>query len=204
MNWNDYEAAWKRQEPPVGAGADLATLRQTFETKRRKMAGTLFVRDILEASAGVFVAVSLARKGWLMGKAGWPVALSVALILGVTFFFIWERIRTHRARLGPDAPLLTKLEADIAELRHQRRLLLNVATWYLAPILASMAIFAVTLSVQAPTPLSRDPFFLTAYWVSVGLLYWGIWALNRRAVRKKIEPRLEELEKLHRDVLAQE
>ena len=38
MNWNDYEAVWKRQALPVGADADLATLRETFETKRRKMA----------------------------------------------------------------------------------------------------------------------------------------------------------------------
>ena len=41
MNWNDYEAVWKRQELPVGADADLATLRETFETKRRKMGHTI-------------------------------------------------------------------------------------------------------------------------------------------------------------------
>ena len=33
-----------------------------------------------------------------------------------------------------------KLEADLAELRHQRRLLLNVWAWYLAPCLGAIII----------------------------------------------------------------
>jgi hypothetical protein len=201
MNWNDYEAVWKRQELPVGAAADLATLKQTFEVKRRKQAGTLFARDIVEASAGFIASGFFAYKGWLMGKAAWPIAVAVALILGVSVFFIRERLRARRTRLGVDAPLLAKLDADIAELRHQRRLLLNVATWYLAPLLAAMVIVAATISIHAPTPLSGDRLFQVCYWVFVAFLYWGVWALNHRAVRKQIEPRLEELEKLHRDLL---
>jgi hypothetical protein len=137
MNWNDYEGVWKRQELPVGADADLASLRETFETKRRKMAATFFLRDILEASAGVFVSIALAFIWWQQKKAGWPIALAIVLTLGVTGVFIKERIRTRRNRLGPDASLLAKLEADITELGHQRRLLLNVWKWYLAPLAAS-------------------------------------------------------------------
>ena len=202
MNLNDYESIWKRQELPVGANADLKALRETYETKRRKMAGTLFVRDIVEASAGLFVAVVFGFKGWHMGKAGWPIALAVALILGVTFFFIRERFRARRTRVGADGPVLAKLEADIAELQHQRRLLLSVATWYLAPCLAAMLIFAATISISAPTPLSRDPLFQAIYWAFVAILYWGVWALNRRAVRRQIDPRLAELEKLRADLLS--
>jgi uncharacterized membrane protein len=203
MNWNDYEAVWKRQELPVGANADLANLRETFETKRRKMAATLFLRDILEASAGVAVSIALAFTWWQQKTAGWPIALAIILTLGVTGVFIKERIRTRRNRLRPDASLLAKLEADITELSHQRRLLLNVWKWYLAPLAAAIAIVVATISYNR-APWQRDPVFLGCYGLFCALLFWGVWALNRQAVRKQIDPRLAELEKLRRDILTAE
>jgi hypothetical protein len=214
MNWNDYEAVWKRQELPVGADADLSNLRETFEPKRRKLAKGLFARDILEGSTGLLVSGVLAHFWWRMGKDGWPIMLAIALILGVTGFFIRERIRAHRNRLGSGAPLLAKVEADIAELRHQRHLLLNLWSWYLAPLAAVMVIVGATLVRLLIT--KAPPGFLSALWenpaalawiifyvtIVVPLCFWGAWAINRRAVRKRIEPRLEELEKLHRDLLS--
>ncbi len=212
MNWNDYEAIWKRQELPVGAAADLATLKDTFETKRRKLAATLFARDLLEAGAGLLVAGVFLFTWWKMGKEGWPMVFAIALILGVSGFFARERFRARLLRLGADAPLLAKVEADIAELRHQRRLLLNIWSWYLAPISAAMVIVCATL--VRILVFKGPPGFLSTLWehpaalawiilyfaVVLPLCFWGAWALNRRAVRKGIEPRLEELEKLHRDL----
>ena len=196
MNWNDYESAWKRQEPPVEVKADLPALRQTLEAKRRKLARTLFWRDAREAVAGLFVSAIFATRAWHLGKAGWPIALAVALILSLSAFFIWERFRARKSRVRPEAPVLAKLDSDIAELRHQRHLLLNVALWYLAPCIA--AIILVRVSTV------KNPFAHPNYWVFLGILSWGIWALNRRAVRKVIEPRITELEKLRTDFLASE
>ncbi len=203
MNWNDYEAVWRRQEPPVGAGADLSVLRQSFEAKRRKLAATLWVRDIVEASAGLFGAAAFAAIARHQEKIAWPIMIAVALVLGVTGSFVRERIRTHRQKLGPDAPLLAKLEAEIAELRHQRRLLLGVWKWYLVPLTAAIVIVCVTISLNRPPwDLARDPRFMGSYFALVALLMWGVWVINRRAVRRQIEPRIEELEKLHRDLLS--
>ena len=203
MNWNDYEAVWKRQELPVGADADLATLRETFETKRRKMAATLVVRDIAEASAGIVVSIAFSLAWWKQGKTGWPIALAIILILGVTGFFIKERIRTHRNRLGPDTSLLTKLEAEIAEMRYQRRLLLTLWSWYLTPCVAATIIVFATIILHAPAwALTSHLLFLGGFIPVFGFLLWGVWALNRRAVRKQIDPRLAELEKLRHDILS--
>ena len=38
--------------------------------------------------------------------------------------------------------------------------------------------------------------------IFLALVSWGVWALNRWAVRKCLDPRLEELEKLHQSLLA--
>ena len=115
MNLNDYESAWKRQELPVGANADLKSLQETFETKRRKLAATLMARDCLEATTGILVSGLLAYFWWHFGKEGWPMAFAIALILGVSGFFVRERLRAHSLRLGTEAPLLAKIEADITE-----------------------------------------------------------------------------------------
>jgi hypothetical protein len=201
MNWNDLKTIWSSQDLPAGPGAELAALRSSFETKRRKLARGLFRRDVVEASAGVLVAGVFAYTGWQMGRAGWPIALAVGLMLGLTGFFVQQRVRAHRQRLGADAPLLAKLEADLAELRHQRRLLLNVGKWYLSPCIAAAAVVAGTAIVHAPVVLSAKLLAGAIMLVLLALTCWGVWALNRCAVRKQIEPRLRELENLHQSLL---
>ena len=205
MNWNEWDVIWKRQELPRGAEADLATLRETFDSKSRKLAKGLFARDILEAAAGIFVAVVLAVIWWQPGRAGWPIGVSIALVLGVSGIFVCERIRVHRTRVGPDAPLLTRLEGEIAELRHQRRRLLGLGTWYLAPLGAASVIACLTLTRHRPPwDIARNPIFLGGYLAFCAFLFWGIGLANRRSVRRQFDPRIAELEKLRSDLLAPE
>lgn len=212
MNWDDWEFVWKRQAPPLSAAADIDMLRQTFETKRRKMARALVARDTAEAATGVLLSAFLAYVWWRLGSDGWPLGLAIALTLGVSAFFMSERIRVHRGRLGPDASMLLKLDSEIAELRRQRRLLFGIATWYLAPIGASWAIVVVTVGrvagKNAPpgygADLMRNPataaFILIYFVVIAPLCFWGTWVVNRRAASRRIDPRIAELEKLRREL----
>lgn len=203
MNWSDYEAAWKRQPLPTGETADLAMLRDTFETKRRKLAASLRVRDWMEIVASVVLIAAYAGFWRNTGAAGWPMAFAILLIAGVGAKFGRERRRAHRLRLGPDAPLLAKIEADIGELQHQRRLLLNLWKWYLAPCAGAMLIHGYVIFARAkPWEPVRHPVSVAVVAACAILVLWFAWAINRRAVRKRIEPRLAELEKLRRDVLS--
>jgi hypothetical protein len=201
MNWSDYEAVWKRQELPVGADADLANLRATFETKRRKMAAAMLVRDWTEIGACVVVVVAYGFYWRQSGPSGWPMGLAILLILGVALIFARERLRVRRLRLGADAPLLTKVEADIAELRHQCRLIGNLWKWYLGPCAGAMAIHWWVIVHRAPAwgPL-QGPWFLVGTGLFLVVLLWFAWLINRQALRKRLEPRLAELEKLRRDL----
>lgn len=201
MNWNDYEAVWKRQELPRGEAAGLPDLYATFETKQRKLHGAILVRDLAEAGAGVVVAAAYVFYWWQVGRAGWPMAFALGLILGVTGFFVRERFRARRLRLGADAPLLAKVEADLAELRHQCRLVRTVWAWYLAPCAGAIAIHMTVMIQRAPawSPL-RQPLVIAGFGVFFAATIGLAWAMNRRALRKRLEPRLAELEKLHRDL----
>ena len=201
MNWNDYEAVWKRQELPVGANADLANLRATFETKRRKLAAAIQVRDFAEGGAGLIVAAAYAFFWWQLGRAGWPMAFAIVLILGVVGFFVRERMRARRLHLGADATLMAKVAADIAELRHQCRLIRSLWAWYLAPCAGAIAIQCWLIIHRAPawSPVHAS-WFLLSLALCFAVVFWLAWLLNRHVLRKQLEPRLVELEKLHRDL----
>ncbi len=201
MNWNDYEAVWKRQELPRGADADAAALRAAFETQHRKQAATLLVRDFSEAGAGVVVAMVLGAFWLKLGRASWPLGLAILLALGVSAVFIRERLRIRKTRLGEDASLLAKVASDLVELRRQRRLLGAIWLWYLGPILAAILIVHFTVVARAPAwSIQRDPVFNAGFIVFHALVVGFAWWLNWRAGRRQLEPRIAELEKLQRDL----
>lgn len=201
MNWNDYEAVWKRQKLPVGPAADLTELKGSFESRRRKQAAALLVRDWIEVLACGIMVVAYTVFWQQVGPTGWPMAGAILLILVVAGVFIRERLRTRRNRLGATASVLAKVEADLAELQHQRHLLLRVWAWYIAPCAGAMVIhaFVIVRRTRDWDPL-RAPLSLAGIGLFVALLCGLVWLINRRAVRKQIEPRITELEKLHRDL----
>jgi hypothetical protein len=211
MNWSDYEAIWKRQELPTGIAADVAHIRATFEAKRRKFKATLLVRDITDGLLGVLTALGLMGYAWWIGKAGWPIALGAILILGVSLVFVRDFLRRRRLLLGPEATLLTKLDAEISELHHQRRFLGHIGLWYFLPYLTALVIIYTTvfrrLGVKLPhellialltTPRSAIFIYLTVAIVVAGL--WLVWREARDAGKKRIDPRIQELEKMRRDL----
>jgi uncharacterized membrane protein len=110
--------------------------------------------------------------------------------------------------------MTAKIDADLSELRHQHRLLSNIAVWYLAPIGAVWLIVILTMirlgriHARPGSPTFSDfmgnpyaaGFILLYFVVIVPLVFWGTWFVNRRAARRRILPRIEELEKLRRDL----
>jgi MFS family permease len=203
MNWNDCEVIWKRQPLPLGEKADVGELRRRFDEKHRKMAAAIFARDVAEAGAALLVAAVIGFLWWKTGTHGWPFGLALLLVLGVGGVFVRERVRARRSPLGPDAPLLTKVAADIAELRHQRELLLRMRTWYLGPVFAAGMVVSLVITIQSsPWSVVRSPWFQLVFTGGYLLLSWFAWIVNRREIRQRIDPRITELEKLHADLRA--
>jgi len=213
MNWNDWETIWKRQELPMGARADLSVIRRTFEEKRQKLEFGLLLRDTLEGWGGVLAALFYGFLWWRLGRAAWPIGIAMVLGLAVSLVFLLERRRAKRRRLGSDAPLLERVDAYLDLLRHQRTMLLNIGTWYFLPIIAGGLIAAGT--THGIMSRRDPPGFTAAVWADPAARAWVIalvgvsvtatllaWLSCRRAVRKRIEPRIEELEKLRREITA--
>ena len=204
MNWNDFESAWRNQEHARSTGDDYERLRSSLEGKHRKFQRRLFVRDIIEVAAGVLVVAVFSQEVIRHGISYWPVAIAILIVLAVMGFFIRERLRAHRDRVGPAAPLLAKMDADIAELEHQRRLLLKAGWWYVAPLMLAVVIVLGTIVGNHLDRLHaiQAQLFLAGYVIFCGLFAWAVVALNRRGARAKIEPQLAELRKLRDEIVS--
>jgi hypothetical protein len=199
MNWNEWEFLWRHQ--PLPPAVDISKLQTDFESRSRRMQRTLRFRDFGEAVAGLVVALTLLALEHRLGGPAWPIIVAIFLTLGVSAFFIFERIRVFRRRLGPDASLLNKVEWDLAELRRQRRLLSQVALWYLLPLFLAELCVTFTIASRAQTwEPQRNPLFLGGC-VGFFLLCNGfVWRLNARAVCRQLDPRIAELDALRQSL----
>lgn len=213
MNLNDYAAIWKRQELPVGADADLSDLKQTFEATRRKMERIILFRNITEGVGGILGSAGLGLFSWKLGLMGWPIILGLILVCGVSCVFLHDWWRFHGAKLGPEAPMLPKLEANIAELRHQRSFMSHYGKWYIGSYSAAMLLFVYGISRPALRGTPPD-FFVTLLTtpstavliallliIPIGATAWW-WLDIQKVIRLRIDPRLAELEKLRADLLS--
>jgi hypothetical protein len=208
MNWNELGSFWRGQQLPALPPAEL--VRQTFEADRQHRERLRFRRDVLEAVTGLILFGFLAYTAWRMKKSAGMLELAMLFILVPIAVYVRERIRSSRKRLAADAPLLARVDSEIAELRHQRRLWLNVGVWYLAPLAIAMTLgwCAVTLNAPPgfPGALFRDPsarIYVVLYvLVLVAALGWA-WVRIRRDAVRNTEPRLAQLEQLRREILGQ-
>lgn len=205
MNWDEFYCVWREQEPKPLAESLRGKLSEVIETDRRHLARKLFWRDIREALAGVLV-IGFSVHGMMTKFSKNPTSLalmsaSVALMVGVTGFYLYERIRSRRRRLGPDAPTLAKIDGEIDELRRQRWLLWNVAIWGLGPIFLAWALGLAAALAILPHGASLPLKSLAWYVPTCVLLFGIIWRLNRKVVKKRIDPKLSSFERLRAEFL---
>ena len=111
--------------------------------------------------------------------------------------------------------MLARLEANIAELRHQRALISNFGKWYVTPYLLAIALIGYGLGLGLSrhagpeallgllTTLLTTP--ATLCWIivlitvpTIALVWW--WLDIQKTIRLRIEPRIVELEKLRHDL----
>jgi hypothetical protein len=199
MNWSDCEAAWKRQPVAPASAAEIEALEAGFEAKRRQMEQARFARAVLEGSMGPLVCVGIGALWWLTGHGGWPSVFAIALIL-VGFGATWFLCRRARQRgPGADAPLLAKVDADIASLQRERRRLLTMRSSVYGPVIAVVLLIPFVLFIA--THRGGDTFAVAFSIYYAAMLLIG-WLLNRREVRARIDPRLDELEQLRQALAA--
>lgn len=208
MNFDDCQALWQKQPVPPPHTPDTIALAATIRRVRadaRAFERTILWRDLREIIAALVVTAifaRMARSHTLEGAPAWGLALAwlaIAPPLGVTGFLVVDRLRARRLRPKGAGTVLSEIDHALAGLRHQQRLLLNVAWWYLLPLATSGALVMVHPIAMAE---SSGPLRLALAAFTVALLAAvniPLWWLNRRVATKDLAPRIEQLERERRD-----
>jgi hypothetical protein len=198
MNWTELERAWQDALPRYQAPTwDVGR----FEQQHRRLARTLARRDWLEAGVSFAVAAVFTAVLWPLGPKVGPAWGAVVILVVMGLVFVRERRRARALRPDPGAPLRERIEAEIAELEHQRRLLGSVLWWYILPFLAVVGLLLWGVHAALPGPVTSEAWLRIGGFSAVCLGLSGVivW-LNREAVRRSIEPQLRDLERLRADL----
>lgn len=191
MTLDEYRDAWRSETSDADAPDEerlLERVREESEAFDRKIRR----RDLLETLAAVVVAAAF---GYEAATVETLVArLGALIIVGSSAFIVWWLRRARKA--GParsmDLPVADRLQAERERVEIQIRLLESVLWWYAGPLAVGATLFVLGLEAGTAATL------LTLCVIAAGCGF--VWWLNRRAVRRRLRPRHEELTRLLKEL----
>lgn len=200
MNFEDLQQAWQAQHTSAKVTISTDVLLKEVRRNQQQFRMTIFWRDVREV--GVCALMTLFFLGWGGLWQWWSLYLLALCCFFVGAFFLVDRRIQHRKQPVKNDTLLACIQSSLSEVDHQIWLLKNIFWWYLLPILIGLsAVSASTLWHQQADGLTTIIGLGAFYTVFYGLVYWGVYCLNQRAVRKGLEPRRRELESLLTDLV---
>ena len=129
----------------------------------------------------------------LLMQTGMAAMILCALFVGYTI------IRKRRLTADTSWTLKSKLAREIEKLEKEARLHLSVLWWYLTPITIAVLLASYGGYAQRTGTYVPDT-GLWIYWGLCAVLFFGIYWFNRRLVRMRINPMLERLRQLQKQL----
>jgi hypothetical protein len=192
MHFDQLRAVWQQHLEQSPDRADLNLIARLVEQFALDFERKVFRRDIQETAASLAVIVVFGLgAAWFpspIGKIGCLVIVAGCLLVIVK---LW-----HASRVGKppteSLPLTEFFSGERAHLIRQIRLLRSVAWWYLGPLLLGLNLISWALSP------SRALF--VGYLVATFLFGLFVWWLNQRAIRTDLQPMLDEIDRVSRQL----
>lgn len=187
MTLDEYRDLWRSETSDTNAPDEerlLERVREASEAFDRKIRR----RDLLETLAGVIVAAAFGYEAATVET--WLARLGALIVVGSSAFVVWWLRRARKAGppRSPDLPVADRLRAERDQIEIQIGLLENVLWWYAGPLAVGAALFVLGLQAGAVATTAT----LTVIVAVCGIVWW----INRRAVRRDLRPRRQELERL--------
>ena len=194
MTFDELQKTWQSQQTSFKLTIDSDLLLREVKRNKRFFESAIFWRDVREVGVAFLMFPFFLYFGLKMKI--WSLHATALLTLSVGVFMVVDRIIQKRKRPELTGALMGYIENSLAQVVHQIWLLKNVLWWYLLPPSIGIAIFIGHLAWLIRDLPGRGLIFLSVYCVFCVLLFWGVYLLNQRAVRKELNPRKEELEQL--------
>lgn len=193
MNFDDFQKSWQSQDAAKRVSVNADALLNEVRRQQQCFRQTIFWRDVREVGVAILLVPVFLYSGW---KTHWTLYLSAFSCFVVGAFMLLDRRRQRKETPDSRRSLKDCAVTSLAEVSHQIWLLKNILWWYLLPLGAPFALFFIWIAWSGPGPVLAG---ILASLFPVGflvLLYAWIYRLNQSAVKKCLEPRRQELEKL--------
>jgi hypothetical protein len=203
MNFEDLQKAWQCQHTNakfnINANADV--LLKEVRGSQKQWAAVNFLGAVLEIG-GEFLATlfflyqGLRHANWTpLRLPDWDSLLLAFACAAVgtfrIFILVHRRIAQRRKQTTANDPLKACIEASLNEVKHEIWLQRNAFWWCWLPFTTAFAVSFTYASLRFHTP--KFLAFLVLF--VIPLAWWG-YRLSQYTVRKVLEPRRQELEKV--------
>ena len=192
MNESELKQIWQEQKQTKPSPEELHQIAHAVLSVDDKFRRKIWWRDVREIGAALLGAV-------LFGLVGqtWLRWIAVGSCIFVAAYIVKSRIAV-RVPVKKELNLVDRVDQMVHETETQIRLGRSVLWWYLLPCAIGMVALV----------LDRPPrhFSLLSLLINTGALltlFFVIYWLNQRAVRKSLEPRRARLQKMLSDLLQQ-
>ena len=198
MTFDELRKAWQSQSN-FKLKIDSDMLLREVKRNKRNFESAIFWRDAREVGVGIVMFILFVY--WGLKYEFWSLHMIALSIAFVVVFMVVDRILSYRRQPQCNDALLGCIKSSLRQVKHQIWLLKNVLWWYLLPPSIGIGIFILccafgVIKAVGVANSAHHLVFLLVYLVFLFLLYWGIYWLNQRAVRKELQPRRKELEEL--------
>ena len=199
MSFDQLQKAWQSQENNFTLTIDSDSLLKEVKRNKEQFESAIFWRNVREIGVAILLAAFFLYDG--IKNNLWPMCLLSVLCLWVGVFMAADRILQKRKQPKLSDTLLNCIKNSLVQINHQIWLLKNVLWWYLLPPGAGIAIFLCYISLETIQDFNGKG-SLIGLVVIIGcfafccLVFWGIYLLNQRAVKKDLIHRKFELKEL--------
>lgn len=188
MKLDELKRTWKEQKSSTDMSYSESEIMMLINNKMISFEKDIKSRDRLEIIACFLVMIFFGFTLFTT-ESLWKQAGSVMLILSAAF--IWYKLKvTQKETFGdkhsPDRPMSEYLNLELQTIRKHKKLLQNMAWWYLSPMLVGLLLFTIGFN----TGLLPKVIYMAVVFLFGGF----VWKLNQNAVQKKFDPMITEIE----------
>jgi len=200
MKLDDLKAAWKQE---IGQSVQVeGPAMTTIMSDVKKLDREVRFRDFWMIFALATGALLYLIFGWLtLESVDWISRIGVLVFIGATTVTSVALIRARSVTRSDDWTLRSRIEMEIEKLEKQRRLMNRVGYWFLSPMLIANWVSLLGGHHARTGSLVPDASGLAVFASCIlvyGFTYWFV----RRETKRKWDPVLARLRRLHADLLS--